>query len=58
MTGLATITDKVLPGVVVVPFGRWLDGGQGANALTSDSVGDLGGGPTFCDVLVEVSAAP
>ncbi len=58
VTGLATITDKVLPGVVVVPFGRWLDGGQGANALTSDSVGDLGGGPTFCDVLVEVSAAP
>lgn len=56
VTGLATITDKVSPGVVVVPFGRWLDGGQGANALTSDRIGDLGGGPTFCDVLVEVSA--
>ncbi|MFT6764348.1 MAG: anaerobic selenocysteine-containing dehydrogenase, partial [Candidatus Aldehydirespiratoraceae bacterium] len=56
VTGLATITDKVSPGVVVVPFGRWLDGDQGANALTSDRIGDLGGGPTFCDVLVEVSA--
>lgn len=55
--GLAEVTDAVQPGMVVVPFGRWLDGGQGANALTSDTLGDLGGGPTFCDVLVEVSPA-
>jgi anaerobic selenocysteine-containing dehydrogenase len=53
--GRALLTDAVVPGVVVVPFGRWLDGGQGANALTSDRLGDIGGGPTFCDVLVEVT---
>ena len=53
--GIAAVTDSVQPGVVVVPFGRWLDGGQGANSLTNDALGDLGGGPTFCDVLVEVS---
>ncbi len=54
--GRAAVTDAVQPGVVVVPFGRWLDGGQGANALTSDRLGDLGGGPTFCDALVEVES--
>ncbi len=53
--GRARLTDAVTPGVVAVPFGRWLDGGQGANALTSDRLGDIGGGPTFCDVLVEVA---
>lgn len=56
VVGVASLTDAVSPGVVVVPFGRWLDGGQGANALTSSRLGDLGGGPTFCDVLVEVEA--
>lgn len=56
VVGVLAVTDDVVAGVVVVPFGRWLDGGQGANALTSDRIGDLGGGPTFCDVLVEVSA--
>ncbi len=54
--GTAMLTDAVAPGVVVVPFGRWLDGGQGANALTRDQLGDIGGGPTFCDALVEVAA--
>ena len=52
--GTAVVSDAVAPGMVVVPFGRWLDGGQGANALTSSVLGDLGGGPTFCDALVEV----
>ena len=42
--------------MTVVPFGRWLDGDQGANALTDDRLGDIGVGPTFCDVLVEVSS--
>lgn len=55
--GLIHITDAVVAGMVVVPFGRWLDGGQGANALTDDRLSDLGGGPTFCDVLVEVRPA-
>jgi len=52
--GFAAVTDHVAPGTVVVPFGRWLTDGPGANALTADRIGDLGGGPTFCDALVEV----
>ena len=32
------------------------DGG-GANSLTSDALGDLANGPTFCDNLVEVALA-
>jgi hypothetical protein len=31
-------------------------GGASANTLTSDRLGDLGNGPTFCDTLVEVAA--
>ena len=57
VVGIALVTNAVQQGLVVVPFGRWLDGGQGANALTSDELGDLGGGPVFCDVLVEVEPA-
>jgi anaerobic selenocysteine-containing dehydrogenase len=56
--GQLRVTEDVLPGCTVVPFGRWLDGSLGANALTSDRLGDMGGGPTFCDALVEVAAAP
>ncbi len=52
----ASITDSVLAGTVAIPFGRW--GADptsgGANSLTSDSLGDLANGPTFCDNLVEV----
>ncbi len=54
VAGIAAVTDRVAPGTVVVPFGRWLTDGPGANALTADRIGDLGGGPTFCDALVEV----
>ena len=53
----ALITDAVQPGSVVVPFGRSFGVEQGANSLTDDRLGDLGGGPTFCDVLVEVERA-
>ncbi len=53
----AEVTDKVPHGTVAVPFGRWgisADTG-GVNSLTSDRLGDLANGPTFCDNLVEVS---
>jgi len=55
----ASVCDKVRPGTVAVPFGRWRadPGSGGANSLTSDSLGDLANGPTFCDNLVEVAAA-
>ncbi|HEY7625793.1 MAG TPA: molybdopterin-dependent oxidoreductase [Ilumatobacteraceae bacterium] len=50
------VTDKVPPGTVAVPFGRWGSDPEsgGANSLTSDLLGDLANGPTFCDNLVEV----
>lgn len=52
----ASVTDKVPPGTVAVPFGRWGTDPEsgGANSLTSDLLGDLANGPTFCDNLVEV----
>jgi anaerobic selenocysteine-containing dehydrogenase len=55
----ASITDNVLAGTIAVPFGRWGSdpASGGANSLTSDSLGDLANGPTFCDNLVEVETA-
>ena len=52
----ASITDNVPAGTIAVPFGRWGTDpwSGGANSLTSDSLGDLANGPTFCDNLVEV----
>ncbi len=52
----ASVTDKVPIGTIAVPFGRWGTDPQsaGANSLTSDRLGDLANGPTFCDNLVEV----
>jgi anaerobic selenocysteine-containing dehydrogenase len=52
----AKVTDSVPLGTVAVPFGRWRSDqtGGGANSLTSDLLGDLAHGPTFCDNLVEV----
>jgi anaerobic selenocysteine-containing dehydrogenase len=54
----AELTDRVMPGTVAVPFGHWVRDGASANTLTSDRLGDIGNGPTFCDVLVEVAAEP
>jgi anaerobic selenocysteine-containing dehydrogenase len=55
----ASITDNVPAGTIAVPFGRWGadPASGGANSLTSDSLGDLANGPTFCDNLVEVELA-
>jgi anaerobic selenocysteine-containing dehydrogenase len=53
----AHLTDRVMPGTVAAPFGSWIGPGGSVNALTSDRFSDLGHGPTFCDTLVEVTAA-
>ncbi len=58
VTARVRVTDDVPKGTVAVPFGRWLRDGAGANALTSDRLGDIGNGPTFCDALVEIEVAP
>jgi anaerobic selenocysteine-containing dehydrogenase len=47
----------VAPGVTRSPSTRWpkrSPGGRAANALTSDRLADMGGGPTFYNCLVEV----
>jgi anaerobic selenocysteine-containing dehydrogenase len=53
----AEISENVPPGTVGVPFGRWGTdpAAGGANSLTSDELGDIASGPTFCDNLVEVA---
>ena len=53
----ARLTDRLLPGMIAAPFGNWTHGGASVNALTSDRLGDIGNGPTFCDTLVEVAAS-
>ncbi len=52
----ASITENVPAGTIAIPFGRWGADPEsgGVNSLTSDSLGDLANGPTFCDNLVEV----
>jgi anaerobic selenocysteine-containing dehydrogenase len=51
-------TERLQPGMVAAPFGTWTSRGRSVNALTSDRLGDIGNGPTFCDTLVEVEALP
>ena len=56
----AEVTDKVRTGVVAAPSVWWrkLSGdGENANAVTSQALTDMGGGPTFYDCLVEVCLA-
>ncbi|GAA1744486.1 molybdopterin-dependent oxidoreductase [Nonomuraea bangladeshensis] len=52
------ISDRVAPGVVASPKGRWpklSPGGSNANAVVAERDGDMGKGPGFHDNLVEVS---
>jgi anaerobic selenocysteine-containing dehydrogenase len=51
------ITQRLRPGLVAIPFG-WHDahhGGSGANALTSDTLVNYGGGVAYNDTRVQVS---
>ncbi|MBM3980542.1 MAG: molybdopterin oxidoreductase family protein [Planctomycetes bacterium] len=55
----AVIADTVKPGVVVslgLYWRKWTDDGVNCNATTSTATTDLGGGATFFDNLVEVTA--
>ena len=56
----ARVSDRARKGVVVAPSVWWrklAPGGENANAVTSQALTDMGGGPTFYDCLVEVAAA-
>src|SRR5262245_324846 len=52
----AHVTNRLRSGTVAAPFGPWIRAKGSVNSLTSDRLGDLGHGPTFCDILVEVAA--
>jgi anaerobic selenocysteine-containing dehydrogenase len=54
---LAEVDDTVKRGVVCAPSVRWArrsPRGRNSNALTSDRLTDIGGGPTFYSCLVQV----
>lgn len=56
---IANVNDKTLPGVVVAPAGYWRQssrGGSTVQSVLSSDYADLGGAPTFSDVMVEVGA--
>ena len=55
----ATLSDRLRPGVVAVPFGWWGEDGAPAtaNTLTSAADTDWGGGVAFFDTVVEVALA-
>jgi len=52
----AQVTDDMLPNIAILLHGWWASriGGSSANALTPDSLADLGGGGTLHDTWVEV----
>ncbi len=56
-TLVAAVDGVVRPGVVLAPSVRWnklASGHRNINALTSDRLTDMGGGPTFYSCLVDV----
>lgn len=57
---LATVDDGTLSGVVAMPHGFWASlapNGASANALTADTLSDMGGGGAIYDARVEVEPA-
>jgi len=57
LTLKADVDGAVRPGVVRAPAVRWnkrAEDGSNANALTSDRLTDMGGGPAFYSCLVQV----
>jgi anaerobic selenocysteine-containing dehydrogenase len=57
----AEVNDSVPEGVVRTPGVRWAKrapDGRNVNALTSDRLTDIGGGPVFYSCLVEVEKLP
>jgi anaerobic selenocysteine-containing dehydrogenase len=55
----ATVDGKVPAGVVAASlnWAKLTPGGRNINVLTSDRLADMGGGPTFYSVLVQVEKA-
>jgi anaerobic selenocysteine-containing dehydrogenase len=55
----AVVNAQVAAGVVAarLDWNKWSAGGGNVNALTSETLTDIGGGPTFYSTLVEVRKA-
>ncbi|PCI47263.1 MAG: molybdopterin oxidoreductase [Alphaproteobacteria bacterium] len=54
-----TVTEDVMPGVLIAPSGYWLEQNQGkgtVQSVTSSQFSDLGRAPTFSDILVEIKS--
>jgi anaerobic selenocysteine-containing dehydrogenase len=54
---IAQVTDDIRQGFVVAPAGHWASlnsGGATVHAVTSSRYADMGGAPTFSDILVAV----
>ena len=54
---MASVDDRVRPGLVCAPAVRWgkrAGDRRNVNALTSTRLTDFGGGPTFYSCLVQV----
>jgi anaerobic selenocysteine-containing dehydrogenase len=53
---VAEVTDRVRPGVVATPKGRWMPGATGAtvNATVDERDSDMGGGAVFHDNRVHI----
>jgi anaerobic selenocysteine-containing dehydrogenase len=57
----AVVSDRVRPGVVATPKGRWLrdaKGGATVNATVDERDSDMGGGAVYHDNRVEVQRVP
>jgi len=53
------VSNRLRPGVVVIPFGWWRQDhvdGCVANSLTNDTLTDWGGGVAYSDTVVTVTA--
>ena len=51
------VTDRLRPGLAVIPFGWWMTqhpDGRAANSLTNDTLTEWGGGVAFSDTLVQI----
>jgi len=49
-----TISERILPGMVVLPNGIWFNEGGGVNSLIAGEVTDIGYGAAFHDNRVEI----
>jgi anaerobic selenocysteine-containing dehydrogenase len=56
LTLRARLSNRLRPGVVLIPWGWWMDAAH-ANALTNDTLTDWGGGVAYSDTLVEAARA-